>query len=748
MTNDVFTMTRSRTQIATVYAPESFFTFEGGLGACIARSAAGHEVPKLSLILREQILEAINARVRSWYEQATRPRPQGFPPVEPRLALDKELLRDPHSPGLQPDRVRFVSPEEMHYEPAPLTFVCRECRLIKDYADIGQFEAGKDRICDGCPKKDKGGCKASWEQLDVVLVHWSGSWRPIGVRVNRYDNGEVKWSRMSCTCGNEHFLLNRSAPVFAKWRLECSACGTAQQLPVVADDDSFRLLGEGIRAGANQRVEVNMEPVSYRANSAYYAQGDRVLAFEENRWYEMLRHNRGGDLAAFAAQEYRYPVQVLTDPDIERILKEKNLEREWESYNLRKKTIEFLDRQGEPALADNAREENRRALDRLRDEKILPDAFQATPELLQAVNGIQRAERKFEPLRQAVEHKTLDADVLRDSTKFANVREPKDPIIPDLSTADLEEVKRRIAGQLSLLGIADMRLVTKFPVCEFTFGYTRVESGPRVSRKKTQERWDMPVRLNLFPLARMDREMVQPIYTIRQDNEALYVRLDEDMVKAWLEANSIPFKLPSPNSRLGAALIDAYSAIGGPDRHGFSPWLDEYRNRPGALSRNVYAYVYTLLHTIAHQLIHSVAGVSGLDIGSLSEHLFVPDLAFAVYRRGTTMDLGYIASAWRTATSPGVGNSILSTMLDPDSLRCGSGAICDERGGACPDCVLIPEISCLTRNNLLSRSVLRGMAKPHWDVTLPKQASVKGYYPVVRDVIRMRSATDDRFPVR
>jgi hypothetical protein len=29
-------MSRSRNQLATAYAPGSFFTFEGGLGACIA----------------------------------------------------------------------------------------------------------------------------------------------------------------------------------------------------------------------------------------------------------------------------------------------------------------------------------------------------------------------------------------------------------------------------------------------------------------------------------------------------------------------------------------------------------------------------------------------------------------------------------------------------------------------------------------------------------------------------------------
>lgn len=84
------------------------------------------------------------------------------------------------------------------------------------------------------------------------------------------------------------------------------------------------------------------------------------------------------------------------------------------------------------------------------------------------------------------------------------------------------------------------------------------------------------------------------------------------------------------------------------------------------------------------------------------------------------------------ATNPTDGNLILSSMLDPTSLRCGSGALCDERGGACPDCILIPEVCCITRNNLLSRSVLRGMAKPHWDVAIPRDQNIEGYFELVR----------------
>jgi hypothetical protein len=259
-------------------------------------------------------------------------------------------------------------------------------------------------------------------------------------------------------------------------------------------------------------------------------------------------------------------------------------------------------------------------------------------------------------------------------------------------------------------------------------------------RDKTGERWEMPVKLNLFQRAYFNEEHIQPIYVMKQDNEAFYVRLREDFVRAWLDANAIQYALPAPGSRLGAALIDAYDTVN-PDGNGFSSWLDEYRSNCKPESRNVCSYVYTLLHTMSHQLMHAVAKVSGLELGSMAEQIFLPDLAFVVYRRGTTMDLGYLSSAWRMATNSSSGNLILSSMLDPTSLRCGSGALCDERGGACPDCVLIPEVCCLTRNNLLSRSVLRGMAKPHWDLALGPREQLVGFFDVVRS-LRQKAARE------
>ena len=94
------------------------------------------------------------------------------------------------------------------------------------------------------------------------------------------------------------------------------------------------------------------------------------------------------------------------------------------------------------------------------------------------------------------------------------------------------------------------------------------------------------------------------------------------------------------------------------------------------------------------------------------------------------MDLGNLSSMWRDRGDPTIGNEVLDRMVSPESLRCGSESVCTHHGGACPDCILIPENACLTRNELLSRAVLTGRATPRWDADL---RPLVGYYQVTTD---------------
>jgi len=208
---------------------------------------------------------------------------------------------------------------------------------------------------------------------------------------------------------------------------------------------------------------------------------------------------------------------------------------------------------------------------------------------------------------------------------------------------------------------------------------------------------------------------------LEQSNEAFYIRLDEDAVSDWLVRNHMPQAVGHGQPILGGRLIQTY-----PD---FSRFLDEYRQER-VIQRGAYPFVYTLLHTMAHHLIGVAASMSGLDLGSFGEHIFVSDLAILVYRRGMTMDLGNLSSMWRDRGDPTIGNEVLDRMVSPESLRCGSESVCTHHGGACPDCILIPEAACLTRNELLSRSVLTGRGTPRWDADTTPLA---GFYGIAAD---------------
>jgi len=55
--------------------------------------------------------------------------------------------------------------------------------------------------------------------------------------------------------------------------------------------------------------------------------------------------------------------------------------------------------------------------------------------------------------------------------------------------------------------------------------------------------------------------------------------------------------------------------------------------------------------------------------------------------------------------------------LRPATHNCNSGSLCDLNGGACPDCIMVPETSCVAQNRLLSRAVLQGGPAPREDLT-------------------------------
>jgi hypothetical protein len=249
---------------------------------------------------------------------------------------------------------------------------------------------------------------------------------------------------------------------------------------------------------------------------------------------------------------------------------------------------------------------------------------------------------------------------------------------------------------------------------EFSFGYTRTSATPETTQKDRR----MPVRLMGFP--RLPNHQ-RPIYVIEQQNEALYFQLDAAVVTEFLIRNQVLAAAPTAPQTLGAGLIETYRDFG-PFLHDFGVRDPTSRVR----HRDVASLTYLLLHTMAHHVMHGVARFSGLDLGSMSEAIFAADLAFLIHRRGMTEDLGNISSMWRDYNS-----AFLHYLVSRRELRCGSGTLCDHRGGACPACVMVPETSCIAGNQLLSRAVLVGGRAPHWDTD---QTPLRGYFEIVQEL--------------
>lgn len=207
-----------------------------------------------------------------------------------------------------------------------------------------------------------------------------------------------------------------------------------------------------------------------------------------------------------------------------------------------------------------------------------------------------------------------------------------------------------------------------------------------------------------------------PIYVVTQANEAIYARLNPELVYEWLRAvgvTDLPEWDPAGDLKLGAHILQSAAPFG--------KYFADLKPGPA----NTYRYVYTLLHTYAHTLMKAVAEFSGLDMGSLGEYLFPADLAFVVYRNGTTMDLGNLSALWRNYNTV-----FLEHLLESRTLMCGSGSLCDADGGACPSCIVIPETSCVAANRLLSRSALRGGLAPREDEGRQQGKRIVGYLDI------------------
>lgn len=715
-------MLRSKNQLATAYAPGAFFTFEGGLGSCISVPDNSSQVDEANLTpaTKEQILLRLHEVWQSWFERSMATGNDARP-TDPRQCLEEALIANGRVAPLSGERVAFVNPLRMGYAPAPLTFVCNRCHIFR------RFETAKDAVsgdraltkakCSGSANKQ---LPCQWRQLDVIFVHWSGEWAPASPTRWEWNEREGKafLPLEACgMCGSAQFRLDTSSPSIGRWKFYCANDRCKHDVDerwLQHDKYTTEVLRERSRALIRPR---RMEAISYRASSTFYAQSEQFILFsnEDQELLRLLEPSHREELALFIARNYRYGGGELTAAEMREKLLAIGQDKEWESYERLDKLRQTMK---ENAVAAGMLEQEMKKLvvrwkasdpPLLPSEGDLPDSVQI--QLQARARGDYPA--RYDPFVLAVEHEALrksklSAHALGGRSPYVRFRHLDDDLAPKESAVK-EAQEARTAVLMDRLGLADLGLIREFDLCRFTHGYTRVSATPTIEKDKTLH----PVRLRLFEPLRDNR---RPVYVVTQGNEAIYARLDPETVYAWLSATSVtdlPAWTATESVLLGGRILET--------AHTFGRYLGMLKT-DDALT---YRYVYTLLHTYAHVMMRNISELSGLDLGSLSEYVFPADLAFVVYRNGTTMDLGNLSALWRNEN-----NRFLARMLEPETHRCNSGSLCDTGGGACPDCIMIPETSCLAQNQLLSRAVLSGGPAPREDRTHHGQR-IPGYLETI-----------------
>lgn len=691
------TMSRSRVQIATSYAPGVLLTWEGGKGICRSVPLANDITRALGPTTIDLIYENMRDFVSNWRDRVRK----ALPGAPDEFILDGPF-RHSHSGQVSIERQTFqmTGPDRVGYVPYPLLYRCGVCGSTREFESINeQARRPLPRKCNGHD--------ARWTQVDVVYVHWSGNLKPLSPFNYNFDpaTGDARQIRR-CTCGSQSFHLRNEAPVFSEWRYVCEGCGETRALKKADPEVLVRLQSDQNAGGRNfQWIEVNMLPVSYRANSTFYPQRTSFIEFEDSSVIELMTQEQASVLTRRLAEIHDIPFSEPSDETIRKIVEANDSHRgEREDYET---FVRMADRSDQDSRPDKARKYRRDAAE-LREGWFADGTVERgkleSLGVIQAVAARGDWTQRYDPIRLTVQHDAFVREHIEEAMAHHGAA---DVMEPDVSLTDvvndpeaLARYRAATGDLLSHLGVDQLVLIRGLPICEFSFGYTRVSSTPIYKREHQGMSVDMPVRLKAF-----DRLPISgpkhPVYVTQQRNEALYFRLQEGRVRRWLRANEV---VDVPDYGIGRAYLERYADFG--------PFLEDFRNWEGSGScpRTLPAYVYLLLHSLSHHMMHSLADTSGVDRDGIGEHIFPADLSFVIYRKGMTPDLGNVSAMWRNHSQ-----EFLCRALAQRMLRCGSGSLCDVRGGACPACIMVSEVSCIASNLLLSRATLRGGLGPEWE---------------------------------
>jgi hypothetical protein len=674
----------------------------------------------------------INEAARAWYDKAFSCRDGSTPPAPrplPEFCVDVSLLdaaRQQYS--FRPQAFVYLRPDRMGYLPYPTTLICSECGLIEATDTPRKMGQRLSELAQQCPhpRRSDDPTDCSWGQLDVIFAHWSGSWKSASPNMTVYDQTSrrpIKRYALCGKCGSRQFVLNKDQVALSNWSFTCAVCGTRHPDPWIEKcDETLGRIAANIVPGGNIVGEASMEKINYAASSAYFVRSDTFITFPEGSGIEALEPGQAHLLPQAIERMIGLEGAPLSDDEIRAQLAEKGRSAGATEFEGILSGLKLATDNNNAPVVDLMNNMKSERLSSWLKSGWLTRKGALPSFVLDKLNHRHEWSGKYDPFRLIVEQAALSkiklqGDIVAGRASYVDFINPDEWLVPP-SSNEREAMVGAAREAQTHLGLARAGLITKFDLCKFSYGYSRVENGPKVFK---HDRW-MPVRLNLFQKVRAGREALHPVYVLEQSNEAYYFKLDESLVRNWLTQQELGCSDVSLLDQFGgnfaAALLGSAEVMTG--------YLEEHERKSNP---TLYSMSYALLHSYSHYIMQGIQRFSGLDLGSMGEYIFPCDLAFVVYRNGMTLDLGDLSALWRNHYQ-----AFLSYMRNfPTSLGCNLGNLCMTKGGACPDCIMIPEVICLTANKYLSRSTLIGRGRPDF---LLGDTRIKGYLQLALDHAR------------
>ncbi len=540
-------------------------------------------------------------------------------------------------PGL-PDRVlndasRFVllEPKNVDAELFPKVFWCqnRACGRVFDYSNRENLP--QQATCSACRT-------GKLVQLRFVKIHQCGALElltpPICQRCNSSDNmmldtrGSERISNFRWVCRSRQCNGNTKVSLFAGY---CRSC----QWP----DQDERMMS----------IEL------HRAGRTYYAQTTTLLNIPRRQLDAFFNLSDWGAISA--AKFFGITNRPLED------------------FNLSASNQQTTP---DPGLSGAD-------LDALMSSNKTPEQILAEMQALRQQRQQEQQQHAPNAIAQQLVNQTgvllttwrqVGQEILETIMPLENGRPKK---LFDLPPTTQEIQNPQLAQQTAQsMGIAQLDLVTDFPMIVATYGYTRSTTTPN------------ECRLNPFPPER-DHGGKLPIYVDEVQADALLISLNPDRVHTWLQRNGYQPDIPNgsdPNLARRAYFVQLFKDV--PLRKTLQG------DRPEA------RMVFGLLHTLSHLCVRQAALLCGLDRTSLSEYLMPRTLTFAIYcnhRFGAT--IGALTALFEQSLAEWL-NAVRTAR------RCVYDPVCRERESSCHACTHLAETSCRFFNLNLGRSFLFG----------------------------------------